>query len=107
MSKQKSRDKVAETTTSKHLEFTDKEGKPGSCQVTLPAERFSYIITRRVAENLLTKHGDNLPFDVMGPPFDGEDDDWIGITTDDLTDGKLDKDRTQFEIWMPLESNMD
>lgn len=103
--KQKARAKAnAMPTKSKLFEFVDKAGVPGSCTVTLPAERFSYIITRRVAENLLVKHGYNLPFDIMTPPFDAPDDDWMGLTPEDLTDGKLDKDRKEFEIWLDFET---
>lgn len=103
--KQEAREKAnAMPAKSKLFEFVDKAGVPGSCTVTLPAERFSYIISRRVVENLLTKHGYNLPFDIMTPPFDAVDDDWIGLTPEDLTDGKLDKDRKEFEIWLDFET---
>jgi len=92
---------------SKQFEFVDKAGVPGSCTVTLPAERFSYIITRRVAENLLVKHGNNLPFDIMTPcleEYNNENGEWMGISPEDLTDGKLDKDRKEFEIWLDFET---
>lgn len=82
--------------------FIDKDGKPGSCSVLAPGELFHFSISRKVAENLLNKHQWNLPFDIMTPPFNAEDDDWMGLTFDDLENGKIDKDRTEFEIWLPL-----
>lgn len=88
----------------KTYSFIDKAGVPGSCSVLAPGEHFHFIISRTVAENLLNKHGENLPFDIMSPPFDAEDDDWIGLTTEDLEEGKLDKDRTEFEIFLDFET---
>lgn len=101
--KKKARDKAAAMPPKqKLLEFADKEGKPGSCQVTIPAQRFSYSISRIVAENLLVKHGDNLPFDVMRPIGVNEDDDWKEVTLQDLPDGEhLPKYWNVFEIWLP------
>lgn len=84
----------------KQYEFIDKANVPGRCSVLAPGERFEFAITRLVAENLLVKHGYNLPFDIMRP-WEG-DDDWVGVTADDLDEGKLDKDWEQFEIWLPI-----
>jgi len=78
--------------------FVDNNNNLGSCIVYKPAERFDMIITRKVAENLLNKHGYALPFEIMRP-WD-EDDDWLGVDKDDLENGKLDKDWKQFEIWL-------
>ena len=101
----------------KRYEFVDKAGLEGTCNVTLPAERFSYIITRETAENLLVKHGYNLPFDIMTPCLEEsnawekneetgelEGPMWMGLMPDDLEDGKLDKDRKEFEIWLNIET---
>lgn len=98
--KKKARDKAnAMEPIAKTLHFTDKAGVPGSCQVSLPASVFNFVITRRVAENLLDKHKEQLPFDILRPLSVSEDGDWIEVTKEHLTNGKLPANWTILEMW--------
>lgn len=85
----------------KTIHFTDKAVVPGSCQVQLPANRFSYIISKRVAENLLNTYGNDLVFDLWRPLGVCEEDSWVEIKPDHLVNRKLPDSWTIIEIWMP------
>jgi hypothetical protein len=64
------------------------------------ATNFDYRISKEEAERLLLQHGKFLPFEIMCKEY-GQDEDWIGLTSDDLheTPSALDKNYQTFEIW--------
>lgn len=100
--KQKARNKASQMEPiTRTFHFEDKKGNPGSCQVVIPAQYFSYGITRRVAENLLKVFSDNLPFDILRPISVSEDDDWKIVGVSDLINGEhLPKHWQTFEIFL-------
>jgi hypothetical protein len=61
---------------------------------------FNQRITKEEAERLLLLYGEFLPFEIMCKEY-GQDDDWIGLTPDDLDEDTLllDDDCQTFEIW--------
>lgn len=79
--------------------FTDAAGVPGACQVWAPGEVYNYSISHRVAENLMEKHGANLPFEIMYS-F-GNPDEWLV-----LSHGEEIPDKVNIEICIPLNDNV-
>lgn len=114
---QKAREKARAMPPKKKLfEFIDLDQNPGSCTVLIPGERMDYRISRTVAENLLIKHKDKLPFRIFRPLSVNEDDDWKEVTHHDLLDrmepyaGCQEKCSLKpweiFEIWLSLNDNI-
>lgn len=61
---------------------------------------FDQRISKEEAERLLMLYGEFLPFDIMCKEY-GQDEDWIGLSPDDLDEDTLllDEDYQTFEIW--------
>ena len=61
---------------------------------------FNQRISKAEAERLLMLHGEFLPFEIMCKEY-GQDEDWVGLTPDDLDEDTLLLNRyyQTFEIW--------
>lgn len=75
--------------------FTDTAGVQGSCQVWQPGRVYNYAISHKVAENLMRKHGTNLPFEIMYS-F-GNPDEWLVLSPEEDI-----PERVNIEICIPL-----
>lgn len=86
------------------VNFTDKAGKPGYYVAGALGEGGGPVLTTPEAARLLRTHGYNLPFDIMARNYGMDnreegDEDYIGLSPEDLEEGSLDPDWGPFEVW--------
>ena len=83
--------------------FTDRRGKLGCIVADSFGEQFHLRISPVEANRLLIEHGFDLPFAIVAKNYGSDDDDWQGVTNDDLY-GLAHAERVrELSSWSPLE----
>ncbi|MDO8805578.1 MAG: hypothetical protein Q7R35_14255 [Elusimicrobiota bacterium] len=84
--------------------FIDKARKAGSFETSRQGTNFGWRLTPEEAARLMREHGYDLPFDIMCKEY-GDDDDWVGMSPEDLNEagedraGLFDEDYKTLEVY--------
>ena len=87
--------------------FIDKVKKAGNFETSRQGTNFGWRLKPEEAARLMREHGYNLPFDIMCKEY-GDDDDWVGMSPEDLNKagedraGLFDEDYKTFEVFADL-----